>query len=146
MASDKIDEDGNPIPFPVRQRPWYRGAAEKGDIYFTGVIEDAYSGLYCVTCSAPVYTDGRLAGVVGIDIFLENMQDFIESPNSEGIVFILNDKGQIILSSEEEGIFSASLEEVAPDLRENENTGLASLARSGKMRTPGWRAWPGKRW
>lgn len=129
MASDKIDEDGNPIPFPVRQRPWYRGAAEKGDIYFTGVIEDAYSGLYCVTCSAPVYADGQLAGVVGIDIFLENMQDFIESPNSEGIVFILNDKGQIILSSEEEGIFSASLEEVAPDLRENENTGLAGLAR-----------------
>ena len=129
IASDKIDEDGNPIPFPVRQRPWYRGAAEKGDIYFTGVIEDAYSGLYCVTCSAPVYADGQLAGVVGIDIFLENMQDFIESPNSEGMVFIVNDKGQIILSSEEEGIFSASLEEVAPDLRENENTGLASLAR-----------------
>ena len=77
-AGSKLDENGAPIPFPVRQRPWYRGAVETGGVYFTGLIEDAFTGRLLITCSAPVYARGELVGVVGIDILLKSMlhQDF----------------------------------------------------------------------
>ena len=37
-AGNKLDENGALIPFAVRQRPWYRGAAEAGGLYFTGLV------------------------------------------------------------------------------------------------------------
>ena len=43
-ASQKLDEAGQPIPFPVRQRPWYIGAVETDGLYFTDITRDAFSG------------------------------------------------------------------------------------------------------
>lgn len=100
-TKDKYDADGNLIPFPVRQRPWYLGALETGDLYFTGIIRDAFSNDLCVTCSAPVNVNGQTVGVVGADIVLESMSEFIESAEI-GHVFVVNDSGQIILSNDSE--------------------------------------------
>ena len=43
-GADKYDENGKQKPYPVRHRPWYVGAVEKGDIFFTGVERDAFIG------------------------------------------------------------------------------------------------------
>ena len=123
---NKLDAQGSPISFPVRERPWYKGAAESGSLYFTGIITDAFSGLPYITCSAPVIADGELIGVVGIDIILDEMQDFISaSSNVNGFACIVSSSGQVVLAPENNGLFDLTVSEESPDLRNSENTELA---------------------
>ena len=122
----KLDDAGDPIPFPVRERPWYTGAVEAGGVYFTGIEEDAFSGRLLVTCSAPVTANGELVGVVGIDIMLENMKDFVEAAGEGSSIFVVNEKGQVILSTAESGLFAAARADEAADLRE---LGVEELSR-----------------
>ncbi|MBR2738145.1 MAG: SpoIIE family protein phosphatase [Lachnospiraceae bacterium] len=127
-SANKLDENGDPIPFPVRERPWYTGAVETGDVYFTGVIPDAFSDAVSVTCSAPIVTNGELIGVVGIDILLDRMDDFLNSVSSEGgSVFIINDQHQVLLSSDETGVFAVSTNNTLADLDDLGNLGNADM-------------------
>ena len=126
-AGSKLDENGAPIPFPVRQRPWYRGAVETGGVYFTGLIEDAFTGRLLITCSAPVYARGELVGVVGIDILLKSMSDFFDSTDSVGAAYVINDQGQVILATDPNGLSKAENAEHAADLREGEDRELAQF-------------------
>ena len=114
--------------FPVRERPWYRQAAEAGELIFTGVEPDTYSGIPGLVCAAPVYRDGELVAVVGADIFLTSISDYVESKASEGsFLCVLNENGQILFSPEKEGVFKVELSENAPDLRISENKALAAF-------------------
>ena len=126
-AGSKLDENGAPIPFPVRQRPWYRGAVETGGVYFTGLIEDAFTERLLITCSAPVYARGELVGVVGIDILLKSMSDFFDSTDSVGAAYVINDQGQVILATDPNGLFKAEDAKHAADLREGEDRELAQF-------------------
>lgn len=114
----KLDENGRPLPFPVRQRPWYKGALQANGLYFTGLEADSFTGELMVTCSIPVKSDGKLIGVAGIDIVMQNMMDFINvSDSSSGSVFVLNGEGEVVVSSEKDGIFAPSGGSQAVDLR-----------------------------
>ncbi|MCR5403387.1 MAG: SpoIIE family protein phosphatase, partial [Butyrivibrio sp.] len=128
MSSDKLDENGELIPFPVRERPWYKGAVEKGGISFTGIMTDAYNGKMCITCSAPIICDGELIGVAGADIILESMTQIIQaSKDIGGFSFVVNDSGKVVLAPEDNGLFSAKVSEEAEDLRETGNSELTSF-------------------
>jgi len=98
---NKYDENGKLIPFPVRDRPWYKGAVETGGLYFTGIEPDAFSGEPGITCSAPVVVDGKIVGVVGADVILDNLNEIVRSANSDGggYVSIVSKDGQVIASS-----------------------------------------------
>ncbi len=124
-TADKYDENGNLIPFPVRQRPWYRGAVESGGLYFTGIEKDAFNDELLITCSVPVTVEGEVVGVAGVDIVLENMSDFIRSADT-GYIFIVNNDGQIILSNDD-GLFASESADKAKDLRESENKVFGSF-------------------
>ena len=125
-AANKLDENGVPIPFPVRERPWYRGAIEADGLYFTGIEHDAYSNRLQVTCSVPVKLDGETVGVVGIDIVLENMIDFTGDDNAQGTyTYVVNDRGQVILGSDGNGAFEIS--DQATDLRSMGNSKLSQF-------------------
>ena len=135
-TKNKYDENGNLIPFPVRQRPWYQGAVEKGGLYFTGLEKDAFTGEPGITCSMPIMADGKLIGVAGIDILLENMNDFIKaSADSEGIVFIVNDQGQVILATEGNELFNPEAGDQTQDLRKSDNKDLAAFINQSLKQT-----------
>ena len=124
--SNKYDADGNLIPFPVRERPWYKGAVEAGGLFFTGIEKDAFSGTPGITCSLPVVVDDEIVGVVGIDIVLKSMCDFINtSSNTSGFSVIVNNNGQVIIAPESNEFFKITTSEEAIDLREVENKDLA---------------------
>ena len=132
----KLDENGDPIPFPVRERPWYKGAVASGGIYFTGMIRDAFTSRLLVTCSAPVYVDGELIGVVGIDIFPGSMVDFMTaSGDSAGIAVVVNNRGQVILVPEESETFKAEESDLATDLRNSSNRELAHFIEDALHKT-----------
>ncbi len=132
IASDRagnyIDEDGRVRDFPVRERPWYRQAAEAGELIFTGVEEDAYSGIPGLVCAAPVYVGGELKAVVGADIFLDAIRDYVEYASTEGsFLCIVNRDGQVLFSPVGEGVFRPALSSEAPDLRQCGSPELADF-------------------
>ena len=134
-AASKFDKDGNLIPFPVRERPWYKGAAETGGLYFTGVVRDAFSGKLLVTCSVPVEANGELVGVVGIDIVSESMTDFVGSSGEQSSAYVVNSSGQVILAPNKNAVFSALESDQAEDLRCSDNADLAQFVETA-LREP----------
>jgi len=76
-----------------RTRPWYLGAAESGDIFWTPIYTDALSGEMTITCSAPVYHNDLLMGVIASDIMLDPLIDSILTSDTELFEYIfLTDK------------------------------------------------------
>ena len=157
-TKNRFDENGKLKTFPVRERPWYKGALETGRLYFTGIETDAFSGVQSLTCSVPIIVDGKTLGVVGIDIILDNMRDFVHSASGSGsYAFIVNQAGEVLLAPQDNGLF-----ETGQDLVKSENaevtefihealdstTRLAILTLDGKqyyaagspMPTVGWAA------
>lgn len=128
-AGSYIDENGDVIEtFEVRERPWYIGAAETGDLYFTGIELDTTTNIPGLVCAAPVYHDGELVAVVGADVFLTNIADYVNSSTETGgFVCVVNENGEIIFSPETEGTFKAVVSDEADDLRDSENAELAGF-------------------
>ncbi len=89
--------------YDPRWRPWYANAVDRGNATWSSVYTFSSSGRFYasgkvgVTVSAPVYaSDGVLAGVVGIDIVLEQLSDFLETLTigQNGRAFLFTNDGQ----------------------------------------------------
>jgi len=128
-AGAYVSESGEIIDvFPVRERPWYTQAAEAGEVIFTGVELDSFTDIPGLVCAAPVYQNGRLVAVVGADIFLTSISDYVRDKATEGgFVCVVSGDGQILFSPMQEGVFKAELSDAAPDLRQNGNRELAAF-------------------
>ncbi len=137
QSASKYDKNGTLSDFPVRERPWYISAAEKKQLCFSGIEYDTYTQKLCVTCSAPVIVDGELYGVVGADIFLDAMDDYVKNAaNSTGLLCVINNEGQVIFSSDGGSAFKVETAANASDLRKSANTELADfVTNSLKQRT-----------
>ena len=123
-----VSADGTVPDFEVRSRSWYRQAAEAGELIFTGVEEDAFTGIPGLVCAAPVYRGGELVAVVGADIFLTSISDYVKSTASDGgFLCVINQQGQVLFSPQEEGIWKAAFSQDAPDLRQSENKELGAF-------------------
>ena len=127
-AGAYIAEDGSVYDFEVRSRPWYIQAVEAGKLIFTGVELDAFTDIAGLVCAAPVYNDGRLVAVVGADIFLTAISDYVNTTASYGsFVCVVNENGQVLFSPNSEGTFKSELSANAHDLRKSENTALGQF-------------------
>ena len=124
--------------FPVRERPWYRQAVEAEALIFTGVETDSFSGILGLVCAAPVYRDGELVAVVGADVFLTAIDEYVQSRSSEnGYLCVINGDGEVLFSPRESGVFKPALSSKAADLRESDNTELADFVKLAlRERTP----------
>ena len=128
-SGEYFDEDGNVIKiFDARQRSWYQGAAQTGDIYFSGIERDSFTDYIGVVCSAPVYYKGELVAVVAADIFIDTMVDYVNSTSKQsGYVGVINSDGQFILESESNGVFDMLTDNKSEDLRNSANKSLAKF-------------------
>lgn len=121
-----FDENGRVYDFEVRDRPWYKQAAEAGELIFTGVELDSFTDIPGLVCAAPVYRDGELVAVVGADIFLTSVSDYVESASTEGgFICVISENGQVLFSPQKEGTLKAEISDSATDLRSGGNTELA---------------------
>ena len=129
-ASSKESADVDFV-FDSRPRPWYVGACEAKERYFTGIERDYYTDRIGITCSVPVYHNGRLMAVVGGDLFLDNMEKGIKDSDSDsGFRFIVDSNGHVIFSPKTDGIFRVRPSSEAPDLRSAEYGALAELVKA----------------
>ena len=123
-----VHEDGTIDTFETRQRPWYKGAVETGKLYFTGIELDASTNIPGLVCAAPVYVNDKLVAVVGADIFLTQISDYVaQSTKNGGFICIINENGEIIFSPHTEGTFKVTTSDQAEDLRNSENKELAAF-------------------
>ncbi len=127
-AASKYDENGKLTTFAVRERPWYTGAVEAGELWFSGIERDTYTDKIGVECAAPIYVNGELIGVVGADLFLNSMDAYVKSSSQQGgNICVINNIGQVIFAPEGNGIFEVLPSDQAPDIRESENKELAGF-------------------
>ena len=127
-AGSYVSEDGEPLTLNVRSRPWYQQAAVAGKLVFTGVETDAYTGTHTLECAAPVYQNGKLVAVVGADIFLTSISDYVDSSTAGGgFLCVVNENGQVLFSPQKEGVFKVAHSTSAQDLRKHENSELAGF-------------------
>ena len=133
-----LSEDGMPLTLDVRHRPWYTQAAEAGELTFTGVEIDSYTGVATLECAAPVYHDGELVPVIGADIFLTSISDYVQDTATEGgFLCVIDENGQVLFSPQQDGAFKVELSGQTVDLRETGNKELADFVTlSLKERTP----------
>lgn len=116
----KFLESGEVMSFPIHERAWYTGAVQTGDIWFSDVEYDLFTGKMEVVCSMPVYHNGVLVAVVGFDVFLDFLTDAVSSSAmNAGFMIILNEAGHVILSPMTEGVFKVQVSESALDLRKS---------------------------
>ncbi len=127
-ASSKIDAAGNVLSLPIHERDWYNGAIETGGLYFTDIVSDAFTGQYCVMCAMPIYVHDEIVAVAGADLFLDNMEAYVNNMDeSSGYVCIVNEKGHVVFSSRNEGIFQVRGDSEAKDLRTLGNEAMATF-------------------
>lgn len=109
MAPDKdgvlhLDFVDSMKVYDPRLRPWYRGAKEKKGVFFTDVYtwEENFQGNIShqagITVSTPVFHEGRMLGVVGIDLVLQSISEFLGglTISRHGRAFIIDSKGLVV--------------------------------------------------
>ncbi|NWH03767.1 PAS domain S-box protein [Desulfobacter latus] len=100
--------------FDARKRQWYKGAIESGNQFWSPVYILFTGQDLAIAASRPVYDDnGRLLGVVSIDLFLSHINSFLESLSigKTGHAFIMEDSGLLIASSTGTKLFTESKED-----------------------------------
>jgi len=98
-----IYNDGEAID--LRLRPWYTGAIESGDLYWTPIYADALTGELTITCSSPVTDDeGKILGIIGNDVFIEALIDAVLTVKTDMIeyAFLLDENGNDFVGSHAE--------------------------------------------
>jgi adenylate cyclase len=82
--------------YDPRQRDWYKDAAISKKVTMSQPYVFSASGLPGITIAAPFYTDGKIAGVVGADITLDNLSQFLAnrvvSPGAMSLIIDEHDK------------------------------------------------------
>ena len=128
ISARKFDEAGKLMPLEAKERPWYQGAAATGKPFLTPVTKDAHTPRLAIMCGVPVYHEGRLMGVAGAGMYLDDMEELVRSVNlgESGHACIINGDGQVLFSTYEAGTLAAVAD--AADLRQAEDAALAALA------------------
>jgi methyl-accepting chemotaxis protein len=86
-------------------RPWYRKGYEEGKYAVTDPYIYASIQKLGITSVNPVYDEeGEFVGILGIDIMLESMRDFIDDieVEKEGRIILMTGEGEIIASQLDE--------------------------------------------
>ena len=129
-SDSRIDDQGNVLTIPIRERPWYLGAAQSDSIFFTDVLKDTFTGEIGITCTIPIRQDGHLIAVAAADLFLDQMEEAVS--NSGDVVHytcIINNQGHVVFSPQNQGTLRARTAEEAVDLRSSEQADLAAFVR-----------------
>jgi PAS domain S-box-containing protein len=105
-----LDSQGNrqkrvkvdPLKYDSRLRPWYQKASQTRQAAWSPVYQSFSEPHLTLTASLPVYSaNGKLQGVVGTDVYLEEINNFLAgvkiSPSSQS--FIVERSGWLVASS-----------------------------------------------
>lgn len=134
-AEQKLDGDGNPLPFDAVSRPFYVGVTLTHDTYFANTDADIFNGEPEVAAGVPVYVDRELRAVCGAARHLSDLEDIMQSIDYSDVsnICLLNEMGVILYSQWDEGELRRDEDEPGslPDSENRELAGLADKALKG---------------
>ncbi|MEG3850528.1 SpoIIE family protein phosphatase [Microcoleus sp. herbarium19] len=89
---------------------WYAQAAKAGKPIWTSVYSIDYLEFIAVGAMRPMYAKGKLIGVIGVDLQLSNITDFLRNStfSKSGRVFIMERDGKLIGNSGSQPSFTAA--------------------------------------
>ena len=87
--------------YDPRQRNWYKDAAINRKVTLSEPYIFASTGLPGITIAAPFFVEGKLVGVVGTDITLDNLSQFLASRivSPRAMSLIIDDRSKVIANS-----------------------------------------------
>jgi methyl-accepting chemotaxis protein len=87
-----------PEDFIVTEREWYQKAQENPDeVYISDPYVDEQSGGICITLAKATYRDGEVIGVVGMDMYMDDLVSLIEaSYQTNSYVFLTTSDGTVL--------------------------------------------------
>jgi diguanylate cyclase (GGDEF)-like protein len=94
--------------YDPRTRPWYQSAIATKKLTWTGIYPGFTPGTLFVAASQPLYdSKGTLAGAIGTDISLQDIQTFLtqNSVSSSSKIFLMERSGLLVASSSQERSF-----------------------------------------
>ena len=93
-----------PDDYDFRTRPTYKAAVEAGKITLKEPYIDAATQELVASIAAPVFINGILNGVIGVDLSLTALIDLVERQKIGGLgyAFIVNESGKVIVSSKKD--------------------------------------------
>ncbi|WP_456420883.1 methyl-accepting chemotaxis protein [Thermococcus sp.] len=88
-----------PPGYDPRKRPWYQAALEKNGPVWSQPYKDASSGKWVITFAVPVHYNGKLVGVVGLDVYIDTLSREVKSVRigETGYAYVVNQKGLVIM-------------------------------------------------
>lgn len=88
-----------PEDFVVTEREWYINAQKNPDkVYISDPYVDLQSGGICITLSKATYKNGKVVGVVGMDMYINDLVSLIEqSYSGNRYVFLTTEDGTILV-------------------------------------------------
>ncbi|MCI7791754.1 MAG: methyl-accepting chemotaxis protein [Lachnospiraceae bacterium] len=100
-----------PADFIVTEREWYKAAqANPGEVYISDPYVDLQTGGICITLSKATYHNGEISGVVGMDMYMDNLVSLIEeSYTTSSYVFLTTDDGTILVHPNKEYSLNADI-------------------------------------
>ena len=94
-----IRSEIEPADFDPRTRPWYKATRPETGIYWSNVYRFQSTHDLGITGSCPILNNkGNLQAVVGVDITLNSLTEFVASQRlvKNGKIFIINEAGEVI--------------------------------------------------
>jgi len=101
-TGEYFDEDGrheNDINYYTQKRPWWQEAIDEGKYYVGRPSVDFTEGTTSATVQSPVYHNGKLVGVGGIDVLVDTIGNDILAKikyQGEGEAFLITEEGYIV--------------------------------------------------
>ncbi|MBE6025220.1 MAG: methyl-accepting chemotaxis protein [Cellulosilyticum sp.] len=103
-----------PEGFDCTSRPWYKESKARHENYCTTPYVDAATGKMCFTVTSPIYKQGKLVGIAGADVLLDELLNTIErvSIGQGSYAFLVDANHQIVMHQNESYLPTA--EQVIP--------------------------------
>ncbi|EGM0164445.1 methyl-accepting chemotaxis protein [Campylobacter coli] len=84
----------------IKTKDWYQEALKTNDIFVTPAYLDTNLKQYVITYSKAIYKDGKIIGVLGVDISSEDLQNLVAK--TPGNTFLFDQKNKIFAATNKE--------------------------------------------
>ncbi|ECL6212386.1 methyl-accepting chemotaxis protein, partial [Campylobacter jejuni] len=84
----------------IKTKDWYQEALKTNDIFVTPAYLDTVLKQYVITYSKAIYKDGKIIGVLGVDIPSEDLQHLVAK--TPGNTFLFDQKNKIFAATNKE--------------------------------------------
>lgn len=143
-----------PVTYDPRQSSWYQDAIRNNGPAWSKPFKDTTTGRWAVTFSTPVYYNGKLVGVVGIEAYIDQLVQEVDTfkVGKTGYAFVVGPDGTVYMHPNHNAMLSVnvfndpSLSSVADILRSGKDEGtviytldgVKTVASGVKIPATGW--------